>query len=204
MILRDLSPAKPGCMNDLRSIFEALQAGECALAPLRSLLGHTPNADCLSHVGGMAGKLALNIGNEGILTVRRSSVPIASSILKRVPLVGGSVNQILSASFDLLGGKIEPDSDAGPISGLFREVAEEGIQDLPMLDKDVLVGCYAKATTHEVTAVVRLGVAAALSDLPELNLSSEHTSAELMLPSNPRFPAQWSELGHAAMEKYAA
>jgi hypothetical protein len=191
-------------MNDLRSIFEALQADECALSPLKSLLGHVSGADCLSHVGGMAGKIALNIGNEGILTVRRSSLPIVSSAVRGIPIIGRSANQALSGKTDLLGGKIEPASDPGPLSGLFREVAEEGIQDLPMLDKDLMVGCYARATTNGVTAVVRLGVAAALSSLPDLKLSAEHTCAELMLPSDPRFPSQWSELGEVAMEKQAA
>ncbi len=204
MVLRQLSPAQPGCINDLRSIFEALQSGECALGPLKSLIGHASGAEHLSHVGGMAGKLALNIANEGVLTVRRSTIPIASSIIRSIPFVGASANTLLSGSFDLLGGKIEPDSDAGPISGLFREVAEEGIQDLPMLDKDILVGCYAKLTINGAVAVVRLGVAAALSHIPELILSNEHTSSEIMLPADPRFPKQWSELGTVAMEKTAA
>ena len=86
------------------------------------------------------------------------------------------------------------------MSGLFREVAEEGAEDLPLLNKSFMIGCYAKPTTDGVTAIVRLGVAAPLKQMPELNLSAEHTSAQIMLPNNPAFPSQWSSLGEAAME----
>lgn len=202
MILRELSPAQPGCINDLHSIFEALREGQCALGPLMSLIGHQPAAKMLSSVGGIAGKLALNVGDEGVLVAKRSVLPLASVAVRRVPLFGSKLNDIvLSGNYDLPGGMIEPSSDRTPMTGLFREAEEEGLDELPMFDKKrIMLGCYAKATVDGVQAVVRMGVAAATESIPEISLSSEHTSSKIITPDHPDFPAQWQELGDAAMD----
>lgn len=197
MILRQLSPAKAGCVSDLHSIFEALKDGQCALDPLRSLVGHTPRAEQVSHVGGIAGKIAINIGDTGILTVRRSIAPAISFGVKMVPLLGQRANMLLSGNTDLPGGKVEPDQDRSPVAGIFREAEEEGTKELPMFDeKRLLVGCYAQGTE----AVIRVGIATAMPEAPGIRLSHEHTSSTVMLPSDPRFPAQWGGLGQAAMQ----
>lgn len=198
MILRKLSPATPGCINDLHSIFEALKEGECALDPLRSLVGSFHPA--ISQVGGIAGKLALNVANEGILVAKRSIAPPVSFGVKMFPIFGSKLNElILSGKYDLPGGTIEPEVDRTPMTGLFREVLEEGL-DLPMLDKEILLGCYAKNTISGIQAVIRMGVAATVEHLPHLNLSCEHTTPEIMTPDHPNFPLQWRELGESAMQ----
>ncbi len=200
MILRSLSPATPSCINDLHSVFEALREGECALGPVLSLIGDNSAAKILSSVGGIAGKIALNVAGEGIIVAKRSIAPPLSAGLKLVPFVGTKLNELtLSGNYDLPGGTIEPEVDRTPMTGLFREVLEEGL-DLPMLDKAILLGCYATATTGGVQAVIRMGVAAALDRVPRLNLSSEHTSAEIITPEDPNFPPQWRELGESAMQ----
>ncbi len=201
MILRQLSPAKPGCVNDLHSIFEALREGHCALAPLKSLVGDTTKADCISHVGGIAGKIAINVGDQGILTLRRSIAPQISFGLRMVPVFGQKANLALSGSTDLPGGILEPEHDRNPVAGIFREAEEEGAKKLPEFNqKELMVGCYARGTTSGVEAVIRVGIATAMEEAPGVKLSHEHTSSNVILPSDPRFPVQWVGLGQAAMQ----
>lgn len=108
MILRELSPARAECLDDLSSIFEALQHGECALRPFLSLVGDLKKpVERVSSVGGIAGKLACSVGDEGILVVRRSVLPLASLGLNIIPVVGKAANQVLSGAYDLLGGGVE-------------------------------------------------------------------------------------------------
>lgn len=200
MILRQLSPAKPGCVSDLHSILEALRDGHCALAPLKSLVGNAQHLAGVSHVGGIAGKIAINIGDQGVLTVRRSIAPVASFGVKRIPIIGQRANQLLSGNTDLPGGKIEPKHDKNATAGVFREADEEGVDRLPEFEgKKLMVGCYTQGTSAGVEAVVRFGIATAMPSLPDMPLSREHTKHEIMLPNDPRFPVQWGQLGDTAM-----
>lgn len=201
MILRQLSPAKPGCVSDLHSIFEALKADHCALDPLRSLIGDSSRLQSVSRVGGIAGKLAINVGDQGVLTLRRSVAPAISAGLRMVPVLGQRANSMLSGNTDLPGGIIEPDYDKNTVAGIFREAEEEGATGLPQFDrKTLLVGCYAQGTPSGVEAVVRVGIATSMQDLPKVRPSHEHTGSAIMLPSDPRFPTQWGRLGEEAMQ----
>lgn len=212
MILRELSPARAECLDDLSSIFEALQHGECALRPFLSLVGDLKKpVERVSSVGGIAGKLACSVGDEGILVVRRSVLPLASLGLNIIPVVGKAANQVLSGAYDLLGGGVETTGkkmDRCAFSGLAREVSEEGGLTLSPDELQEygrpMVGCHLiGGRRRPATAVIRLGAVIHRPGMPKLNLSCEHTGAKVVNPGSSEFPQQWRPLGEAAFQHRA-
>lgn len=202
-ILRPLSLASPGCIDSVGSIFDSLRSGNCALSYLERLMPNSSIPDGVVEVGGLVTKLALKVtggSDQGILTLRRALCPQLNNVLRRVPGISDLNNRYNIGKYDLPGGMNEPSRDICPVDAGLREVHEEtGLpQFVHNAEKIVAIGCYAV----KGSVVVRVGMVGE-TDVKlverKARLSGEHTSARIMLPSDPEFPEQWRELGNLAM-----